>query len=606
MKRLIAFLFIIIYALSPLYAQSGSDEQLAEEYLTNGEVEKALTLYKDLYDKTPTPFIYRKYLDALLQQKEFNDAEKLIRKQQKKYPQDASIKVDLGYVTVSEGNKNKADKYFSSIIADLPAQDFDIRSLAQAFTQRYFFHYAIETYLQGRKILADPSAYAWELANLYQTEGKYKEMMTAYMQLLQQQETALSFVQSQLQVVLSKESTSDANEQIRKALMQQVQSQPTDKNAQELLIWWMMQEGNEEQAFMQAKTFDKRFKDNGKKVLDLAQIFVDHQSFALAEKAYQYLIDQGPEAPLYIYGRIGLLKSYYASIISAVSVDHKALVNLESSYQKMIADYPTNELTISLMRDLAHIYAFYDHQSDKAIQLLEEAIKNPKANRNMIAECKVDLGDILLFSGDVWDASLSYSQVEKDFRNDEIGFFSKLKNAQLFYYIGEFEWAESQLDVLKSATSKLIANDAMELYLLISENRDRDSGYVGLTYFAHADLLTTQKQFDQALIVLDSISQINEAEALFDDVLYKKAQIKIQQKKFNEADELLTQVYTHFADGLLADDALYLDAKLNEEILHNKVKAMSLYEKIWTDYPSSLYINDARKRFRSLRENLIN
>lgn len=258
------------------------------------------------------------------------------------------------------------------------------------------------------------------------------------------------------------------------------------------------------------------------------------------------------------------------------------------------------------MKNLAHIYAFYSYKSNEAIALLNEAILIPNADKKIIAACKLELADINLFGGDVWEATLLYSQVEKMFKNEPTGFEAKLKNARLSYYIGEFEWAKAQLDVLKAATSKLIANDAMELSLLISDNMDEDSTYTALNYYANADLYEYRNQYDMAFATLDSTRLLGLSHPIFDDVLLKKAEIVIKQGKYKDADSLLQKLVDFYPDGLLADDALFLQAELNENQLNNRIKAMICYENLIFKYPASLYTVEARKKFRKLRGDQLN
>ena len=194
-----------------------------------------------------------------------------------------------------------------------------------------------------------------------------------------------------------------------------------------------------------------------------------------------------------------------------------------------------------------------------------------------------------------------YSQVEKTFKNEPIGHLAKLKNARLTYYIGEFAWAKAQLDVLKSATSKLIANDALELSLLISDNTEADSSYAGLFLYSRADLLLYQNKYDEAFMKLDAINTLGTWHPLFDEVLYKKAEIRILQGQYEEADTLLQKLYTSYPDDILGDDALYRRGRLYQEIFIDDQMAMDLYQELLTKHPGSIYTIDARRRFRALR-----
>ena len=274
---------------------------------------------------------------------------------------------------------------------------------------------------------------------------------------------------------------------------------------------------------------------------------------------------------------------------------------LDKLYGLLIKEYEFNPQMASYIRIQANIRAYYLNQSDQAAQLLDSAIKINGIDAKEKAMCKIDLANILLYSNNVWDATLLYSQVEKDFPNDTLGQNAKFKNAKLSFYIGEFEWSKAQLDVLRSATSKLIANDAMQLYLLIADNEDEDSTNIALKHYANADLYFFRKMYKQSILCLDSIGMLALDHPLADEVLFKKAEIAIGQGDYLNADTLLTKIYSYYSEDILADDALFLSAEINQTQLQNNKQAALLYEKIILNFPGSVYVNEARKRFRALR-----
>ncbi len=605
LKRLFFISTLFCLFAARLFAQSESAEQMALQYLKNGETAKAIDIYEDLYKKNQTSYVYNSYLNALLSVPDYKEAEKLVKKQLKKATTDQRIKVDLAFVLKQSGDISKADKESQNIINELNSNEYNIRETALAFYERQMYTEAINTFLRGRILLNQSQIFSQDLSVLYEIQKNYEALMSEFLLFLTNNPNGMQYVQARLQSVFADEGEKNKADQLRKVLLKTIQKSPDNCNAVDLLIWMDVQERDFESAFAQSKAYEQRFKDDGYKVFELAGLALENKSYPIAEKAYKYLINKGTANPFYAQARSNLLTTYYKQITASVSVDKTALKNLEKGYEQWLSEIPKNANAVQPMRDLAHIYAFYSDSLDKAITLLEDILKMGGVHHVVLAQTKIDLADILLFAGEPWDATLLYSQVEKDFKNDETGSFAKFKNAKLSYYIGEFDWAKSQLDVLRSATAKLIANDAMELALLISENKDDDDSYAGLTLYAHADLLVYQNKLDEALNELDSVNSIANAEKLNDDVLYKKAQIKIKQGKYAEADSLLTIIFTQYSYDLLADDALLLDAQLNEQQLKNNFRAMDLYEKIIVDYSSSLHVVEARKRFRELRGDLV-
>ena len=273
---------------------------------------------------------------------------------------------------------------------------------------------------------------------------------------------------------------------------------------------------------------------------------------------------------------------------------------LRKRYEDALAELGKNERTIPIMRHYATLMAYHGGDAQAAVSMLDDVLEIPRIKPNVRDEVKLELGDLLLFAGSVWDASLLYMQVEKANKNDVLGAQAKFKNAKLSYYNHDFDWANSQLKVLRSSTSKLVANDAMELSLLISDNMEDDSTYGMLELFADADLLLYRNRLDSAWQGYDAIAHSVLSHPVFDEVLMRKAQIRMKQARYAEADSLLRQVVEFYPYDITADDALMLRAELNEDHLDNKEQALECYEKLLIDYPTSLYTDRARKRYNGL------
>jgi hypothetical protein len=369
----------------------------------------------------------------------------------------------------------------------------------------------------------------------------------------------------------------------------------------EMLLWLSVQRKDFEIAFIQAKSLDTRFNEGGMLVFSIANLSLSNKNYDIAIEAFNYLVKKGPSNPFYTESLTGTLQAKFLRITEGYNYGIKDLQSLKQEYETALKELGRNARTVILMRDLAHLQAFYLNELDESVQLLEEAININNVPEDLKAGIKLELGDIYLFVGEVWEASLLYSQVEKAFKNDPTGHEAKFRNARLSYYIGEFTWAKAQLDVLKAATSKFIANDAMELSLLISDNMDPDSTYTGLLLYSRADLLIYRGQDNLAMVTLDSIKMLGLSHPLDDEVLFSKAGIYIREKDYLNADSVLNKIVKDYKDDILADNALFKRAELQAGVLNNKEKAMSLYEQLMLEYPGSLFTTESRKRFRQLR-----
>jgi len=582
-----------------------SDDQLAAQYFQRKEYEKAVVLYEKLFRKSNNNLNYTYYLYCLIELKDFKSAEKLVKSQIKEFPDILKYSVDLGYVYAEEGEQGKANKQFDETIRQIRPDRLQVTEVANSFLIRGQLDYAVASYRRGSEIIRDYPFYL-ELGDLYNQAGNYSMMIDEYLNYLDYNYQNPSLIQAKLQTALSNDAENKISEMLGKSLLKRIQKYPEKIFYSEMLLWLSIQQKDFELAFIQAKSIDRRLGEEGDRIFELAGLSLSNQNYDVAIEAYNYILKKGKNNHLYIESKIGLLTARYLKITDSYNFTQTDLVDLENDYISTLSEYGENASTIGVMKYLAHLQAFYLDKTEDAILLLNKTIIIPNANPSAIAECKIELADILLFTNEVWEAKLLYAQVEKAFKNDPVGHLAKFKNAKLSFYIGEFQWAKAQLDVLKAATSKLIANDALQLSVLISDNIDMDSSTVALALYSKADLLLFRNKDEQALLVLDSIFDLADWHPIFDEVWYKKAEIKIKQKDFEKAAEYLTKIIDDYPFDITADNALFLLADLNENQFYDKEKALQLYERLLEDYPASVFTVEARKRFRTLRGDFIN
>jgi tetratricopeptide (TPR) repeat protein len=597
----------LLVTISPgkLFAQQ-SEEQLGVQYYMNRELDKALATFEALYSKNPSQFNYIYYINTLFELKQFDKAEKIIKKELKANPTDPHYQVDLGYLNIMQGDISKGRQIYENCLKKLQPDKMQVYNLTNAFATRRETEYMIRTYIRGRELLKDPSVFAFELAYTYESLGSIEPMIDEYLTLLASNPQQISLVENRLQAWLSDDVDNSKNDTYRAVLLKKLQQHPDEIIYNELLLWHSIQQKDFPFALLQAKALDRRYGENGQRVFDLAALCVSNESFDAALDGYKYIVKKNADKELVMRSRIELINTEFKQFKKSYSLDKSKLLQMKQEYTKLLDELGKNSFTIPLIINLAHLQAFYLGESDAAIDLLLQAISIPKAPLPNQAQCKLELADIYLFSDNPWEATLLYSQVEKTFKNEPLGHEAKFRNAKLSFYIGEFDWARGQLDILKAATSKLIANDAMELSLLITDNIEEDSVTTPLQMYARADMLGFRNLDNDALAVLDSVIAEYPMHSIIDNALYKKAEINVKNGKFDTAATYYSQIIEKYPYDLLADDAMFNLAGLYENKLNDKNKAMQLYEKILTQYPGSLYVVEARKRFRALRNDPVN
>ena len=579
----------------------GNEEQLALQFYQDRDFGKASELFEQLYGQKPSQYYYQYLLLSLVEMKDYGKAERLIKKCQRAEPDASRYAVDLGYVSYRSGNPEKAKKIYEEALKKLGPNQQQIFDLSNAFIARGENEYAIRTYLKGRQLMNSSYPFGFELASAYERMGDFKNAIEEYLNMLDLNKAYLNTVQDRIQMTLSFDVNNEKNEILRKTLLSRAQKNPDNTNYAELLWWYSIQQKDFDIALIQAKALDRRFRENGEKLISLATLAISNEKYDVAIDCYQYLVLKGPGFPNYKVGRRELANTRYLKIISEPSPPKKQLEILEKEFADELALNPDDPENISVIKNLAHIKAFYLGKTQESIDLLTHAIGIVGIASAESTKCKIELADILLFTDDVWEATLLYQQAYLDFKFDVLGQEAKFKNAKLSFYIGEFNWAKAQADILKAATSKFISNDAIALSLLISENFDPDSNTIGLEMYARADLLDYRNEENRAIEVLDSIPRMFGDHPILQQVLYKKGEILRKQGRYAESDSLFQQVVSEYPDEIMADKALMQAAALNEKQLNKRDAAMLLYQKLLDKYPGSIFIPDARKKFRELR-----
>lgn len=576
-------------------------EQLGNQYYRDQQWEKAASIYLELYEMTPRLHYYYYYYNCMIYLNDTENLEKFVKKVAAKNAGNLMYEVDLGYLYTFRGDSKKGTKKYEETLNALDKNPQQVASVASAFRNKLAFDYAIKAYQKGRQLSKNPTQYALDLAYMYSVDGNYIEMSEECIKLAIAKPEQINNVKNNLQNYINNDKEGLRHNALKKTLLKYAQKEPDKSEPQEMLIWLAMQDKDFPLAYTWASALDARYREDGKRLMELGNIALSNEDYETATNAYQYLVNKGSANPYYLDARINLLNAKFLKITHYPNYDNKELESLGDDYLLIFNELGKNKNTVQLMKNYAHLLAFHLNRKDDAVTILNEAINIPYAKPDIIAQCKLELGDIYVFTGEVWDALLLYSQVDKAFKNDPIGFEAKYRNAKLSFYIGEFEWAKTQLNVLKAATSKFIANDALELSLTISDNMEMDSSYSGLKLYAAADLLFAQQKYDEAWNMLDSIPLLALFHPLNDRAILKKAEIAIKQYHYTTADSLLNYLVETYPNGILADNALFMRGELNEKILNNNEVAKECYKSLMIDYPGSLFTAEGRKRFRILR-----
>jgi tetratricopeptide (TPR) repeat protein len=596
---------LLMTGIAHAYADS-TDEQLAAQYFRDGEYEKALALYEEIFNEDSSPVIYNNYLETLLILEEYRKAERLVNEQIDRFPNDIRFQVDIGLIYSRSGNERRERRHMEGLIQGLEADHREVIDLALAFEGRGFIDRALEALLRGRELLGDSHPLHLRIAALLEKKSDYNAMMEEYIDYLTDHPGDEERVRGILQDAIANDPGYERNDALRRTLLSRTQQEPGNVMYAEMLLWLSLQQQDFRMALMQARALDRRLQQEGQPVLEVARLSTSNQNYKVAADAYRYLLDKGTEGRFYMDALVGFLNVRFLLVTSSYDYEREDLLEIEQDYLQAIDELDIRAGTVQLVRNLANLQAFYLEKTDDAIQLLESTLELPNVSNRVRGECRVELADILLLTGEVWDATLLYSQVDRIFRDDPLAHEAKFKNARLSYFIGEFDWAKAQLDILKAGTSRLIANDAMRLSLRIQDNLGVNGDPEPLRMFARAEQYEFMNMFDEAFRVLDSIQTRFPGHQINDDILFARAGLRQKTNNYTAADSLLAAVVEIYPQGILADEALFRRAELYHYYFEEHDTAMSLYTQLLTDYPGSLHTITARARFRALRGDVVN
>lgn len=581
-----------------LSAQLNKDIEIAKSYHQEGDHEKAVDLFKKLAKEPENiKLIHKPYFESLLAQADYRQAERYLEKAIKDFPDEMRYRVDYGYLLKIQDQKEQMESYFGELINEQKDQVAALRYLS-VHMLTYQFYPSAERALEAAKRKSKEGFYV-ELAELYRLWGKSDLMVTNLLNLLEEDRAKMPFVQGQLSDYLSDEDYAKLEDQ----LVSYAQKNTASVTFNRMLVWYYLQREDYYMAYTQARTVDRRLGGQGREVLEVGELAFAAEEFETASQIFDFVIRKYPNTESYQRARTLAIQAREAIVKSQYPVDRSLILQLVQDYEAVIEDIGMTAYTADAVQNLALLEAFYLDNKENAIKALESLINSNRIPSSIINRAKLVLGDIYLLQNEPWEASLIYSQVEKASKETPLGHDAKLKNAKLSYYVGDFELAKSHLDVLKMATSREIANDAMDLSLLIQDNLELDTSSAAMEQYALVDLLIFQNKIPDALEAYDTMLAKYKNHSLTDEILYEKSKLLVKLGKFEQAIKELEKILENYKTDILADDANFMIGEIYEQHLMNEEKAMEYYQNQFTkpEFDGSMYIVEARKRFRRLR-----
>ena len=585
-------LFLLVLLISNLVYTQNSE--LALSYFKNGEYEKAIIMYKPLLDKEPFQRIYFKNLLTSYQQtEEFIPANDIIKSQMARFPNQVSLNIELGYNYELQGLEEKAKMYYDIALKYIEQNPKFVFAICQVFKQNYLLDYALKGYQIAKS--KDPKLNT-EIseAQIYGEKSDLKNMFSSYLNLIEKDEKYYPSIQRYIATYITEDPQNETNILFKKLLLKRAQNNPND-SWNILLSWLFMQQKEYSKSLVQEKSLHKRNKGSLDRIIEVGIVSFENEDLETSHEAFNFILSNTKDPNIILQAQIYLLQ-----IDLELAKDKKELAEIDKKFNILFENYGKNSTTINLQITYADFLAFSYNEPEKAVHLLNETVllANSKFQKGKI---QIKLADILVYTNQFNQALILYSQVQTQLKNSTLAQTARFKVAQTSYYKGDFKWAQTQLKVLKSSTSQLIANDALDLSLLISNNIEHDSIPDALKNYAAAELLAYQNNTSKAIDTLSILLIKFKGQPIEDEALFKQAELYAENKNYSKAEANYLKIIEIDALGVLVDDSYYMLAELYSVHLNNSERAKEMYQKIIFEYPSSIYLVEARKKFRILR-----
>ena len=566
-------------------------EQLAQNYFDRGEFEKALINYQDLIKEQPyNSYYYQKTVDCYQQLKQFEKSQALILDRLEKYKQ-GSFLVDLGFNYQLQKNTIQAKKQFDLAIDRIKKNPDEVYNIAITFEQKSLIDYALLAY-QTALLLNSKYQFNYQIAVLYGQKGDVDKMIDTFLNESFQNPLNTVRIQNQLSRFMIEDKSLAFNETLKKALLIRIQKSQ-DVFWNEYLSWYYVQMKEYGKAFIQEKAIYKRNPESFNSIVGLGQLAIEEKDQESATEILTFVLQNTQDLDLQIQANSYLMD---AKIKTAQEKDYP---KINQELDDLLKQFGISPYTLSLQKLKAHFVAFNLKESEKSKTMLKKALELP-LQPNQTAEIKMELADVFLFEEKFNQALLYYSQIQEEGNNSQLAQEASLKIAKTSYFKTDFEWASHQLKILKSTSTSLIANDALDLFLLINDNTVEDSTQVALKKFARADFLLFQDKKQDALLAFQNILKEHKGKEIEAVTLLRIGKIYEKLSDFNQALSYYNQIINNNKESIYIDEALFFSAEIYLQ-LNDVEKAKPLYEALIFKHEDSIYYVEAQKKFRKIR-----
>lgn len=580
------------------FVSFSQNETLAKNYFDRGDFERALPIYKSLAESNPNNNnIFLAYIATLQQLENFEESQKLLQSRLNATRNHPLFLIEMGRNHLIQNHNEQANTYFQQALQSIDENPRITHTVANSFERYSLLDLAVSAYEKGAS-LDENLNFDNQLARIYGEQGDLEKMFDSYLRIIERNPTVLNAAQRNFSRYVTEDPQNEANELLRKSLLRRSQNNP-ELFYNQLLSWLFIQQKQYDRAFTQEKAIYRRTFEGINEMIDIALIAMDEKEYPIASEILQFVIENSTS-------EMDKIQAYqYRLQIDVVTASKETYAQVEKKFENLISLLGSDTKTFEMQLDYNRFQAFYNNKKEPAIENLRK-LSRENLSRYQEARVLMELADILVFDEKFNEALIYYSQVQNKVKNDPIAQEARFKVARTSYFKGDFAWAQTQLDILKKSTSQLIANDAMELSLLISDNSLEDTLQIALKKYAQADLLDLQGKHQEAITILNNILQNHKGESIEDEALLKQALVFEKTGQNEKAIANYLKIIAFHKEDILADNANFFLAELYFKTLQQPDKAKEFYEQIIFNHQDSIFFVEARKQYRSIRGDAIN
>ena len=590
--RLVFFLLLFVFSLA-----SFAQEELANDYFDKGQFDKALAIFQKLEAENQRNTNYKLKIIEIYRQLEQLDSAETYLKNIVDQNDNPLFLVELGYNFELKNDQFKAEEYYNLANQKLYENPNYAYNISKTYENHSLLENAIFVYKKAMELNPELN-FNIQLARIYGEQGDIEKMFNSYLDFILENNSYIDHTKRAISGFISEDGQNENNQALKRILLKKIQKEP-NLLWNKLLSWLFIQQKDYKKSFVQEKAIFNRNPGTLQRIVDLALIAMEQKDNEVAKEILDYIISKSQETDTVIKANNYLIE------LEIQEVTDNSFDNIKAKYNRLFNEYGLNHQTIDVQLSYAQFLAFNLDKPTDAILFLKESLNQP-LSVIQVAQVKIKLGDILVFQEKFNEALIYYTQIQRSLKNSTISQEARFKVAKASYYKGDFDWAESQLKILKSSTSQLIANDALDLKLLISDNKFEDTTQTALKLYTKADLLVFQNKPNDAILVLDDILTNHKGETIEDQALYMQAKLYEKNKQYLQAESNYKRIIDTWREDILIDDAIYMLAELYMNHLDLEDKAKELYEQIIFDHADSIYFVEARKKYRALRGDVIN